>query len=301
MALIARRLRRFIKAHEIDVVFSPMDSIWQSLSLWLYLPRSVAYVSGIHDASAHPGDRHPLKDACRWLEFRRADVVLTYSAAVAATIAERRLTRAPVMSTVHGAFKAPGEAPREPRSAPEGREWRLGFFGRLLRYKGLDLFVDVVRRLAEMGMPVRGVVFGDGDGGDVISGAQGVPIDWHIGWVAADDVNTVVASMDIVLLPYVEASQSGVVSLAMAEGVPVVVTPVGGLAEQVTETACGVVSASVDAAAVADVTHTLINDSVRYQSASRAGLAAAQTIYSWDRVARDVLRCARVAADGRAK
>lgn len=288
----AWRLRRFIRDHAVDAVFSPMDSLWQSLALHFMVPRSVVYLAGVHDAAAHPGDRHPLKDLCRWLEYRRADVVIAYSRAVATTIAERHLTRAPVVSTVLPAFVS-GTSVGPARRSPGGPPVRLGFFGRLLPYKGLDLFVEVVRRLDRSGVPVVGVVHGDGDVAQTVCEAGNTPIEWHVGWVPADKVNSVVASMDVLVLPYREASQSGVLAIALAEGVPVVGTPVGGLAEQITETGCGLVSSSVEPQSVADAIRTLISDERLYREASACGLEAAAVTHTWQRLADDVVRAAR--------
>ena len=47
------------------------------------------------------------------------------------------------------------------------------------------------------------------------------------------------------MLPYVEASQSGVIAIAHSLSTPVVVTPVGGLMEQVIEGPNGLISEKV--------------------------------------------------------
>ena len=60
------------------------------------------------------------------------------------------------------------------------------------------------------------------------------------------------AGADVLVLPYIEASQSGLIPIARALGTPVVVTPVGGLPEQVIHGASGVVAQRVTPAAVAE-------------------------------------------------
>jgi glycosyltransferase involved in cell wall biosynthesis len=51
-------------------------------------------------------------------------------------------------------------------------------------------------------------------------------------WVPEDDVGDILAWADAVVLPYREASQSGVAAAALAAGRWVVATRVGGIAEQ---------------------------------------------------------------------
>jgi glycosyltransferase involved in cell wall biosynthesis len=59
----------------------------------------------------------------------------------------------------------------------------------------------------------------------------GVSIENH--WVAEADIPGLIAQADALVLPYREASQSGVIPIAHAMGVPVVAMPAGGLSEQV--------------------------------------------------------------------
>ena len=62
------------------------------------------------------------------------------------------------------------------------------------------------------------------------------------------------------VLPYLEASQSGVIPAAFAAGRPVVVTPVDGLVEQVRDGVNGVVAGAATAEALADALRRLAAD-----------------------------------------
>src|SRR5690606_6572529 len=70
-------------------------------------------------------------------------------------------------------------------------------------------------------------------------------------YVPDSELSSLFASHDLVVQSYRSASQSGVVPLAHAAGRAVVVTPVGGLAEQVADGINGVVARSTDSADVA--------------------------------------------------
>ena len=60
-------------------------------------------------------------------------------------------------------------------------------------------------------------------------------------WLSDEEVYWEIASSDLVVLPYIEASQSGIVPICISLEIPVLVTPVGGLSEQVSEYSLGFV------------------------------------------------------------
>jgi glycosyltransferase involved in cell wall biosynthesis len=289
LLMIALRARQFIRARDVGIVYSGMISIWQSLALHIMVPKTTTYVASIHDAQEHLGERHWLMRFCQWLELRRADVVVTYSSAVQSRIAERGV-RAPVIMIPHG-IDSPVTSSREIHS---GDVAVIGFFGRLVEYKGIDLFVRSIERLREDGYNVRGAVYGNGDFDSSLQESS-APIDWHVGWIEEDEIESIIDTFDVLALPYKEASQSGVFTLAAARAVPCVATPVGGLREQVESAASGVVSESVDAVAFTRAVESILRDPALYQSLSKAALEAAEAT-SWPQVAKQLMRALHGAA-----
>ena len=109
---------------------------------------------------------------------------------------------------------------------------RLLFFGRLLPYKGLDLLAGALAALPpDVEIAVR--VVGDGPESpalDALRACRGVTVEKR--WVPEVEVGSLIAWSDALILPYREASQSGVAAAALAAGRPVIATRVGGLREQ---------------------------------------------------------------------
>ena len=70
---------------------------------------------------------------------------------------------------------------------------------------------------------------------------------------------------DLIVLPYREASQSGVMVLAEAAGVPVVGTPTGALVEQIVPGVNGLIADAVDAKALAYSIGRFLDDPGLYQ------------------------------------
>ena len=106
---------------------------------------------------------------------------------------------------------------------------RLLCFGRLLPYKGLDLLADALGQVS--GIDVR--IAGCGPESEALAALRataGVTVENR--WVAEDEIGGLLTWCDAVVLPYREASQSGVAAAAVAAGRSVIATAVGGLREQ---------------------------------------------------------------------
>jgi glycosyltransferase involved in cell wall biosynthesis len=124
-------------------------------------------------------------------------------------------------------------APRSQGTTPGGGEgFRLLSFGRLLPYKGLDLLADSLRQLGpQPGMQVR--IVGSGPESPALAALRALPgVTVENRWVPEDEVGSLLGWADAVVLPYREASQSGVAAAAIAARRIVIATNVGGLGEQ---------------------------------------------------------------------
>ena len=116
----------------------------------------------------------------------------------------------------------------------------VGFLGRLVLEKGLDVFAEVIKRLAARGVKHRVMVIGKGPAREWF--AERVPTAVFTGFQAGDDLGRAVASMDIFFNPSVTESFGNVTLEAMSAGVAVVaarsVGPVGLVDEGVTGILC---------------------------------------------------------------
>jgi glycosyltransferase involved in cell wall biosynthesis len=109
---------------------------------------------------------------------------------------------------------------------------RLLCFGRLLSYKGPDLLAGALASLPpDLAIEVR--IVGSGPESRALKAlrtCRGVTVENR--WVPESQIGSLLAWSDALILPYREASQSGVVAAALAAGRPVIATSVGGLQEQ---------------------------------------------------------------------
>lgn len=280
------KLRRFVQKNEVGIVYSAMLSIWQSICTFAFLPKDVRFVASIHDAVEHPGEQHWLIRICRKLDTRRANQVIAFSEAAKVLLIEQMEgSNTPVFAIPLGA-DSPTGSPRTLPIAPQD-QILIGFVGRIVEYKGLEIFVEAIRLLSEQHSNVRGVVHGNGHVEQSLIDASSSYINWDVRWIPESEMSQIFNNIDILMLPYREASQSGPLSLAMSAGVPSVVTPVGGLTDQILRFGAGVVAADVSAPAVAKATERLL-DAGTYNAASVQCLESAAGAASWSTSAEEL-------------
>ncbi|MCW5713395.1 MAG: glycosyltransferase family 4 protein [Bauldia sp.] len=233
-----------------------MPHLWTPLLAPIVRRAGLRHLVVVHDAVGHPGDHTGL--ATRWLlrETRAADVVVTLSNAVAARlVAGGQVPRKRIVVEPHPLLAYPRVA-----RLPGPHPLRVLFLGRIMAYKGLPLLVDAIALLRARGVPVELGVVGEGDlnGLGPRLAALGARIENR--WIDHAEIGGVLSRYDVVALPYVEASQSGVALTAFGGGMPVVGTPVGGLRKQIRHGIDGLLADAATPAAFADALARLATD-----------------------------------------
>jgi len=225
--------------------FAPAYGTVARLLRWAGIP-SVAVV---HNALPH--ERH-LADA--WLSrffLRACTGHVVMSDAVATDV--RRLTDAagPIVKIEHPVYDrfgdpVPTKEARETLGLPAEAPILL-FFGFVREYKGLHVLLNALPEALESLPELRVVVAGEpyDDAGryrDLID-KHGLDdhVRWHDAYVPSAEVPLYFCAADLVVQPYVSATQSGVAQIATHFEKPMIVTDVGGLAEDVPHEEAGFV------------------------------------------------------------
>jgi glycosyltransferase involved in cell wall biosynthesis len=102
--------------------------------------------------------------------------------------------------------------------------------GRLRKYQGIHLIPKIIENL-NINFD-RWTIAGNSK---FLSADPRTRIEVNCEWLSEDEIDSYIASARVVVLPYIEASQSGMLPRIASFGVPTVITPVGGLPEQVEE------------------------------------------------------------------
>jgi glycosyltransferase involved in cell wall biosynthesis len=149
-------------------------------------------------------------------------------------------------------------------------------------YKGIDVLLDAWRaadldaELWVVGMPRMDIA--------PLRAAAPASVRWLPRFVADDEIAAFFRRADLVVLPYREIDQSGVLFTALAFGAPLVLSAVGGFPEVAAQGAAALVAPG-DPAALADELRRLLGDPSARDELAAGARAAAAGRYSWDAIA----------------
>ena len=247
---LRRTLKHGIRKSKIDIVIMLMPHIWAPLVTPIVRSMGKRYVVVVHDAVRHPGDRSAWVNDWMIRDISNANVVVTLSEAVAGRVSAMGILSWRKLYTLFHPDLCYGE-PIYPAFPAPNSLFRLAFFGRMLEYKGLPLLVDAIEMLAEEGLRLQLGVFGEGNLRIVADRLAALRAEVVNCWIPDSAVGGILSRHHAVVLSHTEASQSGVVAAAHGLGLPVIVTPVGGLVEQVQDGMNGVIAEHADAPSLA--------------------------------------------------
>ncbi len=161
----------------------------------------------------------------------------------------------------------------------------LLFFGFVRRYKGLDVLLRAMPRILEQ-LPdaqllIAGESYGEADEyRKLIAALPGGAARWDADYIPDDGVGAYFCAADVIVQPYVSATQSGVAQIAYHFERPMIVTNVGGLPEVVAHGEAGLVVPPSDPDALADAVIKYFRE--RMEDALAARVAIEKQKFGWD-------------------
>ena len=161
----------------------------------------------------------------------------------------------------------------------------VGFLGRLVMEKGLDVYSDTIDALARMDVPHRVVVIGEGPARGWFEGR--LPGATFVGFQAGADLARAVAGMDVLFNPSVTETFGNVTLEAMACGVPVVAAAATGSESLVADGLSGRLIRPGAVRQFAEALATYAADPELRERHGAAGEARAAQ-FSWDRINQEV-------------
>lgn len=167
------------------------------------------------------------------------------------------------------------------------------FFGQIKTVKGLQYLIRSFRLVADQRPDVRLVIAGPEWNEKFDAYATLIEelnladrVCTRIEYVPDEEVGFYFSGADLVVLPYTESYQSGVLYMAYSFGKPVVASAVGGLAEVVRDGETGLLVPPADVEGLADGLLKLLGDPDMARVMGEQGRALAQTAYGWPEIAR---------------
>ncbi len=287
IANVLQQIRRF----RPDVVHYQHCHAWFNLALPLL--RAYPLVITIHDPRHHVGDRASRRTPQWMMDFgyRRADRMLVHGEVL--------------KQQVIGLFGTPAEkvhviphvaigSPTVPAAALDDGKTLL-FFGRIWDYKGLKYLIEAEPLVSRVVSNVRIIIAGEGEDFESYRRLMTRPerFEVHNRFITTRHRDELFQQASVVVLPYVEATQSGVIPIAYSFAKPVVATRVGALADAVEDGVTGRLIPPADTSALASAIIELLGDPLRCRALGAAGRRKLDAEWSPESVAQRVMEVYR--------
>ena len=114
------------------------------------------------------------------------------------------------------------------------------FFGRLENYKGIDTLVKAFEILKKENLNIKLIIAGTGKlNNELVCKIKELGIVFKNYWIPNEELCQLIYECDIMVAPYKKATQSGIISTALAYGIPVIATKTGSFSEYIKEAVNG--------------------------------------------------------------
>ena len=245
-----RSFKSQIVQHNVKTVLFVMASPWDIMLGKNLMKSRVDVVRIIHDGKPHPGEWFPTKFWIRWLT-RDCSRIFTLSAFVADQLVRFYSVDRKKISVTN--FPRPAvDLEKIVEKVPQVKKQVL-LIGRGKKYQGQELLEKAWDLIDQENIEL------------VIAGKGFKPnhnlknVVYKNWWMSNLELVSEIKNSDLVVFPYSEASQSGTIPLCKALGVPVLITNVGGLSEQVEDRLTGLILKDANPKTLSNEIHEALN------------------------------------------
>lgn len=261
-------LPKILRQHKIDVMqthgYKPCF-----LGFWMKLWKRTSWIHFMH---GHTNENW--KVACYfWLEFqlaRYADRIVTVSEEMERRLVKRGLPQQKTV-TIQNAldpqvFRAVTERVTREQLGVSADDLLLGVIGRFSPEKGVDIFLDALRRVVERHPQVKAILIGEGPmEGNLRQQVESYGLQSQVLFAGYQpQISSFYPLLDLLVLPSRSEGLPNVALEALFFRVPVVATAVGGTPEVIVDDETGLLVPSEDPLAMAAaIEQILVDESLR--------------------------------------
>jgi len=288
-----RGLLREIKLINPDVIHIAFE-LRAPFLFALALHRHYPIVTTIHEPKSplHTVVRsvllNPIHSANVRFLIKSSDRIIVHGEKHKEYLTAKKVPAYKIAVTPHGAFSHFALSAKENLGAQEGN---ILFFGRITPYKGIEYLIQAVKLIEKRLSTVTATIAGEGDFAKyerLIEGDEHFIVDNRL--IPDDEVASLFQKACVVVLPYTDGSQSGIISIAGGFKKPVVATDVGNFSEMIEDGKTGFIVPPRDASALAEAIIRLLRDDKLRQQMGENAYQTVKEKLSWDNIAQRTLR-----------
>lgn len=278
----------YINNFNPDIVHFLNDHPWNNIILKSIKCKTILTC---HDATQHPGERNTivsyLFNKSQFIQMNCVDKIIVHGVAIRKQLVEMGMDGEKIITIPIGDFSFFKDfAKINDIDFNRNSSNSILFFGRIKQYKGIEYLIQAEQIMSKIKKDYKIIIAGPGDFSPyrtLISNANNYIIINK--YLEDSEVASLFQSSSIVILPYVEGSQSAVIPIAYAFEKPVIVTDVGSLPEIVEDGITGLVVPSKDAHALAGAIIELMSNPTMRINMGKNGRNFLETRLSWNKIA----------------
>lgn len=240
------KIKSYFKNEKIDCIYIPCFHPWFSSINKLFNKINTKIVITIHDPIPHTGSFFKNKLIClvQKKDLLKSDELIILSNSFKKYVETTYVKRADQVHVIpHGVFDYYSKLNLKINSSMyDEKKINFIFFCRIEPYKGLNILAKAYRRISEKYKNVSLTVIGNGDFSPYEKEYRNLYNFRLINrWIKDEEINSFFYGKNIVtVLPYLDATQSGVINIAMLNNSLVIASDVGGIKEQIIDKETGI-------------------------------------------------------------
>jgi|WetSurMetagenome_2_1015567.scaffolds.fasta_scaffold23099_4 glycosyltransferase involved in cell wall biosynthesis len=283
--VLSRTLAKALENYDI-IHFNGMDA---TILLINYFLKNKKKVFTIHDVKLHSGEKGKIynvaESICMWLikskyqvliqnKFDYNDIIKKYPDKI------RKINLIPFKNL--NIFKS---FLNENLSVVKSD---ILFFGRISPYKGLNYLVDAIKMVNKVYPDIRVLIAGSGTIDRNIKEKLNGSFIIYNRYLSNEEMAGFVANTKIVVCPYTDASQSGVVMTSFAFGKPIIASNVGGFLDVIEDGVTGILVPPRNVDELAKAIISLLSDEKKIISMSKKITEECENgMLSWNSIIND--------------
>lgn len=271
-----------------DVIHITMPHPWLLPFLFLYW-KKYPIISTIHDIKKHPGDWMPfLWNLSLRMQKKYSDKLIVHGNLLKQQLVlSEGVSEDKIVVIPHGAYSFFLQY----RNINIVEENAILFFGRIVDYKGIEYLIKAESLLIKQFPDLKIIIAGTGDFSkyeSLIENKKNFEIINE--FIPDDKVAELFQRTKIVVLPYIEASQSGIIPIGYAFKKPVVATNVGAIPEVIEDGVTGFLVPPRDSEALADAVIKILKDDDLRKQMGKNAYKKMKDELSWEQVAEKTIK-----------
>lgn len=281
------KLLYIVNREKPDVIHLVLDDLISGILFCLLRFKGKKLVLTEHDPILHSGEQVLVRIHLLFSKFllrRTVNKIIVHGNNLKEVLVQKGVSKQKIETIPHGEFSYYTKWLNKKQQESKNT---ILFFGRIQDYKGLDSLIKAVPLITPHIPNLKVIIAGEGNFEKyrtIISDKKYFEV--HNRYILDEEVANFFQRANVVVLPYKDGTQSGIVPIAYSFKKPVIVTNVGSIGEVVENGITGFIVPPQDIEQIAkSVIKILQNDELRRQMGENAYLKIQKEL-SWEQAAK---------------